>query len=69
VINTQDKYEALTVVKLIFFWVVTPCLVGRHISEKNTVSNFRAEDGGITNETKIMGNCSAQFHVITVSQQ
>jgi hypothetical protein len=66
VINTQDKFEVLTVAKMIFFWVMTPC---RHASEKNTDSLFRTKEGSITNEAKIVGNRSAQFHVTTVPQQ
>jgi hypothetical protein len=40
------RFEVLTAVRMImFFWVVTPCrLVDRyHVSEKYTVSIFRAK--------------------------
>jgi hypothetical protein len=40
-----------------------------NVSEKHTVSIFRAKDGSIPNETKVVGNRSVQFLVTTVARQ
>jgi hypothetical protein len=39
------------------------------VSEMHTISILRAEDGNVRNESKAVGNRSAQFRVTTVAQQ